>query len=233
MGQDRHAGHGGRNAAGGQQDAWCRRARAVSERDEALPACGTLRSGAAAGPGAAAAAEPHGVWRDDPRPAAESRSTWGRSCPTTGQAAKGFDNAAETLFLSPLHAEKYLEAAKEALDYASKDPRSRRRCFPISPVERASAGLAAATNRRRPDPPPTTEAARAILEKFLPRAFRRPAARRRSRAVSRPFRGGPTARRAVRSVGALRPAGRADLAALSVSAGGANPTAQPRAGRPL
>ena len=45
--------------------------------------------------------------------------------PSDGAGGEGFDNAAETLFISPIHAEKYLEAAKEALEYAAKDPKSR------------------------------------------------------------------------------------------------------------
>lgn len=79
--------------------------------------------------------------------------------PADGAGGEGFDNAAETLFLSPIHAEKYLDAAKLALSYAAKDPRSRAR-FLIA----------------KPGPETTTEqAARQILEAFLPRAFRRPA----------------------------------------------------------
>src|SRR5207248_9449095 len=49
----------------------------------------------------------------------------GQTLPDDGAGGEGFDNAAETLFLSPLHIEKYVEAAKEALDYAVKNPRSR------------------------------------------------------------------------------------------------------------
>ena len=45
--------------------------------------------------------------------------------PSDGAGGEGFDNAAETLFVSPIHAEKYLAAAKEALEYAAKDPKSR------------------------------------------------------------------------------------------------------------
>jgi len=79
--------------------------------------------------------------------------------PADGAGGEGFDNAAETLFLSPIHAEKYLDAAKLALSYAAKDPRSRAR-FLIA----------------KPGPETTAEqAARQILEAFLPRAFRRPA----------------------------------------------------------
>jgi hypothetical protein len=79
--------------------------------------------------------------------------------PADGAGGEGFDNAAETLFLSPIHAEKYLDAAKQALSYAAKDPRSRAK-FLIA--------------RPGPDLKPE-QAARQILEAFLPRAFRRPA----------------------------------------------------------
>jgi hypothetical protein len=82
----------------------------------------------------------------------------GHALPADGAGGEGFDNAAETLFLSPIHAEKYLEAARLALDYAAKEPRAR------------EAFLIAAPG---PDTSPE-QAARRILEAFLPRAFRRP-----------------------------------------------------------
>lgn len=82
----------------------------------------------------------------------------GGSLPADGAGGEGFDNAAETLFLSPIHAEKYLDAAKLALGYAAKDPRSRAK-FLIA----------------KPGPGVTADAAaRAILDDFLFRAFRRP-----------------------------------------------------------
>ena len=82
----------------------------------------------------------------------------GATLPADSAGGEGFDNAAETLFLSPIYAEKYLDAAKLALNYASKDPRARARFL-----------IAA------PGPGVTAEAAaRTILEEFLPRAFRRP-----------------------------------------------------------
>src|ERR1051325_3308057 len=82
----------------------------------------------------------------------------GALLPPDGAGGEGFDNAAETLFLSPVYAEKYLDAAKAALNYATKDPRSRAKFL-----------IAA------PGPGVTPEAAaRTILEAFLPRAFRRP-----------------------------------------------------------
>jgi Protein of unknown function (DUF1592)/Protein of unknown function (DUF1588)/Protein of unknown function (DUF1587)/Protein of unknown function (DUF1585)/Protein of unknown function (DUF1595) len=79
--------------------------------------------------------------------------------PADGAGGEGFDNAAETLFLSPIHAEKYLDAAKLALSYAAKDPRSRARFLIAKPGPGATA----------------EQAAIQILEAFLPRAFRRPA----------------------------------------------------------
>jgi hypothetical protein len=84
----------------------------------------------------------------------------GHALPADGAGGEGFDNAAETLFLSPVHAEKYLDAARLALDYAMKDPRSRARFLTAEP------------GQGRTD----AEAARKVIEDFLPRAFRRPAA---------------------------------------------------------
>ena len=78
--------------------------------------------------------------------------------PLDGAGGEGFDNAAETLFLSPVHAEKYLDAAKLALDFAAKDKRSRAKFLVAAPGSGKS----------------PHQAAREILENFLPRAFRRP-----------------------------------------------------------
>ncbi len=82
----------------------------------------------------------------------------GAGLPADGAGGEGFDNAAETLFLSPIHAEKYLDAAKQALDFAAKDPRSRAKFLTAKPGNGVT--------------PP--QAARKILEEFVPRAFRRP-----------------------------------------------------------
>ena len=82
----------------------------------------------------------------------------GQSLPADGAGGEGFDNAAETLFLSPLHAEKYMEAARQALAFAATDARAKARIF----IARPGANLT------------ETEAARTILSSFLPRAFRRP-----------------------------------------------------------
>jgi hypothetical protein len=83
----------------------------------------------------------------------------GHALPADGAGGEGFDNAAETLFLSPMHAEKYLEAARQALEYGSKDPRARAVFLAAEPGEETT----------------PEQAARKILEAFLPRAFRRPA----------------------------------------------------------
>ena len=78
--------------------------------------------------------------------------------PVDGAGGEGFDNAAETLFLSPLLVEKHLAAARFVLDVAAKEFKSRSKLF----VARPGPGMS------------DTEAARAILAKFLPTAFRRP-----------------------------------------------------------
>jgi hypothetical protein len=78
--------------------------------------------------------------------------------PADGAGGEGFDNAAETLFLSPLHSEKYLELATFAMNFAAKEFKSREKIF----VSKPGAGVS------------ETQAARAILRNFLPRAFRRP-----------------------------------------------------------
>lgn len=82
----------------------------------------------------------------------------GGSLPADGAGGEGFDNAGETLFLSPLHAEKYLETAKQAMDYAAKEFKSRKRLLIAKPGE----GLS------------EDGAARKIALNFLPKAFRRP-----------------------------------------------------------
>lgn len=82
----------------------------------------------------------------------------GHALPADGAGGEGFDNAAETLFLSPLHSEKYLETAKLATDFAAKEFKSRERVL----IAKPGPGLTA------------DQAARRILAAFLPRAFRRP-----------------------------------------------------------
>lgn len=82
----------------------------------------------------------------------------GRSLPADGAGGEGFDNAAETLFLSPLHSEKYMEAARFVTDFAAREFKPKAKIF----VSRPGPGVTHDT------------AAREILTAFLPRAFRRP-----------------------------------------------------------
>jgi len=80
--------------------------------------------------------------------------------PADGAGGEGFDNAGETLFLSPLLSEKYMQAARFATDVAAKEYKSRERILVAHPG-----------NGTTPE-----QAAREILKAFLPRAFRRPVA---------------------------------------------------------
>lgn len=82
----------------------------------------------------------------------------GHALPADGSGGEGFDNAAETLFISPIYAEKFLDAARSALGHALKDPEARERIIVAEPDE-----------NRTPK-----QAAREVLATFLPRAFRRP-----------------------------------------------------------
>mgnify|MGYP002622447691 FL=1 len=82
----------------------------------------------------------------------------GRDLPEDAAGGEGFANAAETLTISPIHAEKYLQAATDALDYASRDASARRRLLRERPAEGVSA----------------SEAARRNLKRLCSSAFRRP-----------------------------------------------------------
>src|SRR5207247_10718412 len=89
----------------------------------------------------------------------------GHALPADGAGGEGFDNAAETLFLSPIHAEKYLEAAKEAIGYAARDSAARARILIATPDDRT----------------PADEAARRVLERFATRRLPRPGQARHGR----------------------------------------------------
>jgi uncharacterized protein DUF1588/uncharacterized protein DUF1585/uncharacterized protein DUF1587/uncharacterized protein DUF1595/uncharacterized protein DUF1592 len=82
----------------------------------------------------------------------------GRNLPQDGSGGEGFDNAAETLFLSPVHAEKYLASAKEVVSFAFKNTRTREKIVTARPGPGVSAN----------------QAATQVLKRFLARAFRRP-----------------------------------------------------------
>jgi hypothetical protein len=82
----------------------------------------------------------------------------GQILPEDSAGGEGFNNAAETLFISPIHAEKYLQAAIDALDYAAHDEGARSRLL-----------------RSRPDSNRSDDgAARENLRELADRAFRRP-----------------------------------------------------------
>src|SRR5258708_30107976 len=49
----------------------------------------------------------------------------GHALPADGAGGEGFDNAAETLFLSPLHSEKYLELPRFPMDFPAKESNPR------------------------------------------------------------------------------------------------------------
>jgi hypothetical protein len=72
--------------------------------------------------------------------------------PADGGGGGGFDNTADTLFVPPILMERYLEAAGEVLDAAPPE-----RIFGAQPLKKKDAA-----------------AARAIIERITPRAFRRP-----------------------------------------------------------
>lgn len=82
----------------------------------------------------------------------------GASLPADGAGGEGFDNAAETLFLSPLHSEKYMDTAKFAMDFAAKEFKSRAKILIATPGPGVT----------------PQQAARKILADFIPKAFRRP-----------------------------------------------------------
>ena len=44
-----------------------------------------------------------------------------------------FNNAAETLFLSPIHSEKYMDTAKLVVNFAERDSKARAKIFAARP----------------------------------------------------------------------------------------------------
>lgn len=82
----------------------------------------------------------------------------GQGLPEDTAGGEGFTNAAETLIISPIHAEKYLEAATTALDYAARNEATRQRLLVKLPENAESEKAAAQENLRR----------------LADRAFRRP-----------------------------------------------------------
>jgi mono/diheme cytochrome c family protein len=68
----------------------------------------------------------------------------GHALPLDGAGGEGFDNTAETLFLSPLHSGKYMEIAKFAVDFAAKEYKSRAKILVAKPGPDVSPDQAAA-----------------------------------------------------------------------------------------
>src|SRR5262249_27970295 len=79
----------------------------------------------------------------------------------TDDVGYGFDNIGDVLAMSPLLMEKYLNAAAKILDEVFRTPALRKKVMTKTVAAKASA------NEKE-------EAARAILEPFLKRAYRRP-----------------------------------------------------------
>lgn len=82
----------------------------------------------------------------------------GQGLPEESAGGQGFTNAAETLIISPIHAEKYLQAAVDALDYAAHNEGTRKRLLSVRPDESKS----------------EEQAARENIKRLAARAFRRP-----------------------------------------------------------
>ena len=129
----------------------------------------------------------------------------GATLPADGAGGEGFDNAAETLFLSPIHAEKYLEAAKQALTAAAKDPRARAKFLIAKPGQRNFASAGRAHHPRR-FPAASISAAGPETDVDVYLAL---------------FDSAQKQRRLLRRLDSLRAPGRADLAPISVSLGAA------------
>lgn len=83
--------------------------------------------------------------------------------PLDAAGGEGFDNASETLFLSPVHIEKYLQAAQLATEYVARDTTARTQLF--SSGDDVDGGTEVVGEFPR---------AERILKPFLTRAFRRP-----------------------------------------------------------
>jgi hypothetical protein len=85
----------------------------------------------------------------------------GQALPEDAAGGEGFANTAETLTISPIHAEKYLQAATDALQYAARDQQARRRLLFAQPDTHLGEEGAAEQN----------------LLRLARRAFRRPVTR--------------------------------------------------------
>jgi mono/diheme cytochrome c family protein len=98
----------------------------------------------------------------------------GALLPSEGGGGEGFDNTGATLFTTPVLLEKYLEAGELVLGTllpAAKEMPPGARRFDPAKLEAARRRLLVAAPGREHTP---REAARKVIEAFLPRAFRRP-----------------------------------------------------------
>ncbi len=104
--------------------------------------------------------------------------------PSEGGGGEGFDNAGATLFTTPTLMEKYLEAAElvlgTLLPAAAKEKGPAEQGSPAKPDDKLDAGQLGSARKALliavPGPKTTPhEAARKVIESFLPQAFRRPA----------------------------------------------------------
>jgi hypothetical protein len=98
--------------------------------------------------------------------------------PSEGAGGEGFDNTGATLFTTPVLLEKYLEAAEMVLDTlfpagAARDKAQAANKLETRQLEAVRRKLLIAVPGPRTPP---REAARKVLDAFLPRAFRRPLA---------------------------------------------------------
>lgn len=86
----------------------------------------------------------------------------GQALPIDAAGGEGFDNAVETLFLSEMHLEKYIQAADDAVAYISTDKAAREALFGDE------------LTKNDPGVEPRMLAAERVVRRFLTRAFRRP-----------------------------------------------------------
>ncbi len=93
--------------------------------------------------------------------------------PSEGGGGEGFDNAGATLFTTPVLMEKYLEAAELVLGTLFPDDGKPRPVKVRDRIRWVNARRAVLIALPGPDATPR-QAARKVLEAFLPRAFRRP-----------------------------------------------------------
>ncbi len=91
--------------------------------------------------------------------------------PSDGAGGEGFDNNGDALFTSPIHIEKYLDAADFVLGIVLDKDGPARTKLPAADVAKARAKLLIAAPGKDVSP---RDAARTVVKAFAARAFRRP-----------------------------------------------------------